>query len=393
MRAVVVPLFATIVVLLCSSWNNAVPEVPYAALTLSVLQNAEGLIYDADVHIPPGFTVRVNASLLQLRLSSTRDRFSAEVPITVEGCAQAVQGECRMNLHPNFPILPAGFYQLSLTPKTGFLIDDVTQDEMSVGINNLYPANPLPFYFPRATRLREEKVESLATVGSVDGYEVGQDDETDRISSKLGGQRPLWFYGNYAIRCIDDRNLLGFVVPKNHSPVRLRSIYRFKDFFGGLVLGTNVGAYASNARFVPNFFARTPMIVEFALEPGTFNTVAQPYVTLSLHRFDGVCRTAYGLFADQWDVDRVIATVDPRTTHPDWQPELRKAMLAFQVKPGMTHEMVAFAHGFPSSFEPVDHLLTTKLWEWDPHTENYSWAIFVDDRLKEFSAPNILQPL
>jgi len=107
--------------------------------------------------------------------------------------------------------------------------------------------------------------------------------------------------------------------------------------------------------------------------------------------YAGMCTRGTYAFVDDSDIERTFTTEDPHTVHPEWDPKLRAAMLDFKMQVGMSHEMVAFAMGYPSmrgTREDLDRLST---WTWHLGTSCQARATFDGDRLVKFEGAPCVQ--
>jgi hypothetical protein len=363
--------------------NSAITEqVTAVHASLTVGKSADGLLYLVRLRSSDGFPSDFGPSRLRLILDSTAGRKSFIVPTTyreIQPCNRLTQ-TCAFEANPDFRALPAGFYRLKLSSSEASVTDTVEAQTLSPFTGAV--SDGIPVYSPGSAKQIRSHSESLWAFSSADSYVVSEDASTTRFQQALRG-RPLWFYGDYALRCIDNQNAVRFIAVNDHAAVRVRSVGRVTNLVSGMDLEGALPPYASDNHSVIDYIAVSPLIVEFEPQADTFRP-ALVIVNARRRLSNGTCIKVYGLFADEWDIRRALTISDPRFVHPEWPASLRAAMLQYQVKIGMTHEMVAFASGFPTSLEPVDRLLVSENWEWRSRSPDYAYrATFRDDQLVE----------
>ncbi|MGA7570970.1 MAG: hypothetical protein WCA80_09215, partial [Candidatus Aquilonibacter sp.] len=112
--------------------------------------------------------------------------------------------------------------------------------------------------------------------------------------------------------------------------IRVRHVYRVAMPFYGLVLGTRVGGSGFGNFY---FESSSPLLVTLG--------VSDP------RHVGATFIDRFSLFADSWDMQRALSTVSPHVAHPNWPRTVLEAIDEGRAQVGMTHEMVAWAIGFP----------------------------------------------
>jgi|GEM_PF-6519531 len=93
------------------------------------------------------------------------------------------------------------------------------------------------------------------------------------------------------------------------------------------------------------------------------------------------CASSFWILADTWQVKRFFSPLSLDEAHPEWSASIRSALKLERVRPGMTHQMVAWARGYPLDYGSVEALNTKQRWDYETDAKYAQWAIFKNDRL------------
>lgn len=171
------------------------------------------------------------------------------------------------------------------------------------------------------------------------------------------------------------------VVLRPGSRLRVASVRRERGTAALLGLGSGAMALADTAF---RYKAIDPLRV-------TFDTSVRPSIAGQALRagtreqadagrsemMGGGCQSLTLAAADAWDLDRLLAPVPA-------------AALAGPVRPGLTHEQVALALGFPSVYATKTDLLARPVWRYDMPAPFSSTVTFADDRVVRYDPPGNL---
>ncbi|MBC5814984.1 MAG: hypothetical protein GIW97_00440 [Candidatus Eremiobacteraeota bacterium] len=175
-----------------------------------------------------------------------------------------------------------------------------------------------------------------------------------------------WALGKVGMYCggqpnPNDSNQPNLQVIDDRS-VPIKQLFRVR----GLVVDIAAGSPDSwQAEEAFHFFAVDPVVIVYARKwPG--------------------CASSFWLLADTWQVNRFFSPVSVDQAHPYWTASIRSALKLERVRPGMTHEMVAWARGYPLDYGTVESLNAKQRWDYDTMAKYAQWAIFKGDRLVEY---------
>jgi len=137
-----------------------------------------------------------------------------------------------------------------------------------------------------------------------------------------------------------------------------------------------------------HIFTNAPLYVQFKVANEDVKEVPLTMFSgPSRPLYQGPCVSASSYFVDAWDLERTFSFDDPNSSNPEWPTALRQAALDGQVQPGMSHEMVAFAKGFPSIYGAPDELDKLSVWTWYPGAWHSAIARFQGDVLVNYTTP------
>jgi hypothetical protein len=208
------------------------------------------------------------------------------------------------------------------------------------------------------------------------------DDPVVRQMNKRYVGKPLWTYGKYVFACTDSVGNGARVEADGRSPLFLSSIARVAGQFTRLPLGSlDPGWWCAGACHKPyHVFSDEPLWV--ILEAKHTPTKVVPLQSVGiLSPWKGPCVLGHAYLLDDWDFERHFTLEDPRVAHREWSADLRRQLVDFSAAGGMTHEMVAFAQGYPSTFGTREELNKLSVWEWYPGDYAAWSASFTGDLL------------
>lgn len=373
------------VVLFIALLQQAQADDKHASLALA----AYDTMFTAFVTVTDSRSFQVDVKHLTLQLVSLTQNVSWELApsYTNAMCGEDSIMRC-FAIGLTMPRLPAGVYRMTLGA-SGPLVTTDAGLPVPIGTPDPKQSDSVQLYFPKVDSAPDNLSPlSIVWKGVRSTYAVQRDASSRRLEHELGA-RPVWTFGDYHFECQDDSGGVAVVRLRDHSHVTIKSVRRVHHLFARLSLGTmDPMSYCLGLCHADyHFYTREPLLVSFTLDRGSFEVVPRLMtVSRPARPFNGNCATSYALFADDWDVRRAFTTVDPRAAHPEWNPDLRRAMLGFQLQPGMTHEMAAFARGFPSRFGSPDELLLLERWSWYPKSYYAATAIFSGDRLTKLES-------
>jgi len=193
------------------------------------------------------------------------------------------------------------------------------------------------------------------------------DDPVVRRLRNLYIGKPLWTFGRYVFGCRDPQGHGSSAETRDRAPLHIGAIYRVAGNFVRLPLGTADPLYYCQGGCHQAYHVLTDEPLLVILSPDDHNIqIIPPTEIFHPWNYRGPCVRAMAYFADDWAFERVFTLDDPHVVDPEWSPEARKDLLAYQYDNGMTHRMVAFAAGYPSLFGTRDDLEKLISWEWYP---------------------------
>lgn len=187
---------------------------------------------------------------------------------------------------------------------------------------------------------------------------------TDALRAKYVG-KPLWTFGRFVFGCRDPNGWGATAETRDRAPLYVASIYRLADQFDRIPLGSADPFFycEGGCHQAYHVFTDRPLIVTFAPRDADIK-IDPPRMISHPWLYRGPCVAAQARFLDDWDFERVFSLEDPHTIHPEWSTISRKDILAYQFDDGMTHEMVAWAAGYPSTFGTPEELDRLSSWQW-----------------------------
>jgi len=188
-----------------------------------------------------------------------------------------------------------------------------------------------------------------------------EDAEVRSLRRRYEGKQ-VWGYGGIGGQCalVDSRQSIE-VGADNQAPCRLVHLVRICRTATQLSIGTKPGVVggAAQSTFTTNY----PLIAILASVPDMHLSVlvgdGKPIYQQSK------CRTLYAEFAGAWDFERTYSLVSPSQAGRHWPCALRKAVLAGEMRVGMTPDMVAWTLGYPSAYGTAAQIKAQPLWEYD----------------------------
>lgn len=218
---------------------------------------------------------------------------------------------------------------------------------------------------PRATRVRIDEDEMDG-----DGYgpfaQLVDDPVATRLTQQYAG-KPLWTFGRYVFTCRDPNGWGEMAEPHDRAPLQIKAIYRIRERGTRLPLGSDDPYYFCSGGCHQSYHVITdePLVAIFAPKTADLR-MDPPRVITHIWMYRGPCVSGQGMFLDDWAFERVFSTDDPHTVDPEWPASFRDDLLAYRFVPGMSHRMVAWAAGYPSTFGTAAQLEKLSAWDWYP---------------------------
>lgn len=255
----------------------------------------------------------------------------------------------------DFRNVPSGLYALSILPSPGFV-----RTQSGSVVNNIKMTAPygraLVYIPPHA-----------ATAG-------GADEHLQRMRSLFEG-KTAYVLGKAAAYC--DTELSGSQRPLptviDDRSISIKRVFRLRGFVRNIAAGSP-GLWGADEAF--HFSAVDPLIFVFAHPPAHMNG----------------CRVAFFILSDSWQVERFFSPVSLDRAHPEWSAATRSAIRRERVRLGMTHEMVAWARGYPRDYGTPAQLDAQARWDYVLDVKYASWAVFSGDKLVAYRGPGLLTP-
>ncbi len=216
-------------------------------------------------------------------------------------------------------------------------------------------------------RLRESRSgNSPALLGLVP---ILEDPAQQAMESRYAGKR-VWIRGDLQNFCASEP---GLDIDWPTRTARIQHIYRVDVPFFELALGHHIGA--SGFGRDSGFETSSPLLVTFAPakeEAGRAH-----------------CADRFSFFADAWDLQRALSINSVSKAHPNWPAAMVDAIKHGKVHIGMTHEMVAWALGFPPYRRPLGELYRLSNWTYDDQPANNTYVEFgADGKVRHFGRTN-----
>jgi hypothetical protein len=241
------------------------------------------------------------------------------------------------------------------------LVRDVTSNS---GMRTYTFQSSTPGLFPR---LRNVDVTTEPyDAGHGEFLQLVDDPAVRRLRNTYVG-KPLWTYGRYVFDCRDAGGNGASAQTRDRAPLYIGAIYRVAGTFIRLPLGTDdpMSYCQGGCHQAYHVFTDEPLFVIMTPDDHTIQIIP-PTVMSHPWMYRGPCVRSTAYFADDWAIERVFTLDDPHVVDPEWSPQARKDLLAYQFDSGMTYRMVAFAAGYPSLFGTRDDLEKLISWEWYP---------------------------
>ena len=217
-------------------------------------------------------------------------------------------------------------------------------------------------------RLRESRSgNSPALLGLVP---ILEDPAQQSMESWYAGKR-VWIRGGLQNLCASEPGL-DLDWPDTHT-ARIQHIYRVDVPFFELALGHHIGA--SGFGRDSGFETSSPLLVTFAPD--------------NKEAGNAHCADRFSFFADAWDLQRALSTKSVSEAHPNWPPAMVDAIKHGRVRIGMTHEMVAWALGFPPYRRPLSEINQLSYWTYDDQPANNIYVEFdANGKVRNFGRTN-----
>jgi hypothetical protein len=289
------------------------------------------------------------------------------------------------------PKVDVGVYDLSVDPGVrSSILDDsrlALSEPLYIHATSVTPVRVGTKYFltPDAhhTDLPIDYV--FSTLSAHSGLPTGAPEIDDPIAETLSvrfSNKPLWTFGRLTFTCFGGANMGMQVNSDGRQPMHIDRIIRVANIFTTRPFGDPFECMSSCGE---NWHSSTyhPLVAlfnAFGSEPTWMRYPTTP--APSPH--PGTCTQGTYAFVDDSDIERTFTTEDPHVVHPEWDPQMRASMLDYKVQVGMTHEMVAFAMGYPATTGTRAELEKLSEWTWRPQTSCAAAATFDGDVLVKF---------
>jgi hypothetical protein len=221
---------------------------------------------------------------------------------------------------------------------------------------------------------RKTTIDSGDSLSAVPGLFPLVEDATSRaVAAKYVGH-DVWRFGRGPLLAAFRQNSTFEMEPG--KPARVLAVYRPFGYPFNAALGSSPFAF-------PNYVSIDPLVVvlrvrDADLLPSPMNTIpaAGP--------------TAYWLVSDAWDMERRFSLVSMQQAHPEWNAAMRDAVVAQNVLPGMTRDMVAWSQGYPSVEGTVAAMNALDVWHFEQPPPSSSTVYFRDGRVVRIDPPGRL---
>jgi hypothetical protein len=139
----------------------------------------------------------------------------------------------------------------------------------------------------------------------------------------------------------------------------------------------------------PNYLEMQPLSVEFApIEVRYTVGWGGPWINQKPTVF-ALCGSLVATYADPWEMRRMLFERSP-LNHPEWPAKVRAAVKDGTVIPGMTHEMVANAIGYPSVYATIAAMNRLRIWDYEAAAPFEQTVRFKGDRVISYDPPGQL---
>ncbi len=221
-----------------------------------------------------------------------------------------------------------------------------------------------------------------------------EDDTARRLRAKYEGKQ-VWGYGGLNGECVtasaEERGSLGTGI---QTPYTLRHLVRIAAEPVELAIGASpnvLGGYRQSA-----FITSRPLVAVLE-RPRRAQVLGFSYVSAGKGRkrirqtADGMpllqtsdCLGLYAEFADAWDFERSYSLLSPRQAGAHWPRSMRKAVLAGELRVGMTPDMVAWTLGWPSDYGTAAQVKAQTAWKYDNLQPFHFWVYFKNGKAASF---------
>ena len=138
-----------------------------------------------------------------------------------------------------------------------------------------------------------------------------------------------------------------------------------------------------------NYLELQPLSVEFApIEVRYTVGWGGPWINQRSTVF-ALCGSLVATYADPWEMRRMLFVRSP-FDHPEWPAKFRAAIKNGTVIPGMTHEMVANAIGYPSVYATIAAMNRLQTWDYEAATPFGQTVQFKGNRVVSYDPPGQL---
>jgi hypothetical protein len=186
-------------------------------------------------------------------------------------------------------------------------------------------------------------------------YPVLEDAETEAMREKYEG-KSVWAYSGFSLDAVmpDPKLSVSVGFSGRTAPAKFRRLLRLRLPRPVILSAGQFGGYIGETETA--FAAYDPLIV--LLEPtGASGSVSASAVGGLSPEGEAMLQSPrkyalgyYAVFAGAWDLERGISRMSLTQASRGWSPTFRKAVLAGELRKGMTPEMVAWVQGWPSQY-------------------------------------------
>ncbi|HLI95981.1 MAG TPA: hypothetical protein VKT72_07820 [Candidatus Baltobacteraceae bacterium] len=161
--------------------------------------------------------------------------------------------------------------------------------------------------------------------------------------------------------------------------LRVRAVYR--------IVATAPLSMDASGSDAAAFTAVDPLVIVFDT-PVDANPTFSSGNGATMTSFSSSCTAMYALAADPWQLERMFSLHPP--IDPLWPPAYRKAVQQHTVIPGMTHEMVAAAIGYPPVYGTPEEFDKLDDWKYVGPAPDGQEVVFKNGRVVRYDPPEML---
>ncbi len=197
-----------------------------------------------------------------------------------------------------------------------------------------------------------------------------EESEASALKAKYIGKQ-VWCYGGPGAQCVSSEPRMSIsLLGSTDTPVRIRHIERIQMPLVSLAIGqaTFVGGDRSSS-----FVTDNPLLVILdkrfaALDFSALSYVGEDGEKLAVEvssNPEKYCLGLWEMLSDRWDFERSYSLTNPFKAQNKWPKKMQKAVRKGSVVIGMTHEMVAWAIGWPAIYGKKADMLSLNDWKYD----------------------------